>query len=664
MTEPSLELDLLGGFELRRGDGTRPALTSKKAKALMAYLALSPESTVSREKLATLLWSASGEAQARTSLRQTLSVLRKALPDAEGRVVVSSAEGLSLDPARLRVDVTGFEAGAAEGRREDLVRAVEAYKGPFMDGFEVRAEVFEDWLRSERPRLAEVAAGVMESLLEAYREEGDREAALAMARRLLRLDPLREDVHRAAMRLLQKLKRWNEALKQYERCETALRTELDIAPEEETQALYQEVRRQRDAVETHRGQRDREEREAAPAPAAAPPDDGRPSIVVLPFDNLSGEAEQDYFSDGMTEDVITELSRFPNLFVIARNSTFAYKDRRVSVQDLHRELGVHYVVKGSVRRSGERVRVTAQLIEADSGKHVWADRYDRELVDVFDLQDELTRGIVAVLPGRIESFEARKVARRPPDNMAAYELLLAGKTHHHLFTKDDNQKALELLDRAIALAPDYAAAWAWKACVLGQALGRGYLPDPKALFQGAVAAVEKALALDENEVECHRILAEISMDTHRLAKARRHNERALSLNPNDPRLAAQKGELLTWQGDAAEGASWIRTAMRLDPYSAPAWAHLLGRALLQQGSYGEAIEAYRMSSYPRFGYHADMAGCYARLGRQDDAAQQAVLALELKPDFSVADYVARLAYEKTPDRERHRRLLQAAPLPP
>ncbi len=661
---PNLELDLFGGFELRHADGPRLALSSKKAKALLAYLALSPELSVSRDKIATLLWSDRGDEQARTSLRQTLSVLRRAFPDPESRIVRSSADGLSVDPGVLKVDVTTFEACIAQGSRADLEWAVEIYKGQFMDGFEIRAEPFEEWLRSERMRLSELAAKATESLLETYRDEGNSESALSMAKRLLRLDPLREDIHRAAMNLLRNEKRWSDALKQYEQCHAVLRAELGIAPQEETQALYQEILRQRGAVERHREHRRIEKRDVGNEPwPDLQQDEGKPSIMVLPFENLSDDPKQNYFTDGITEDIITELSRFPDLFVIARNSSFTYKNRGVTVQEVHKDLGVQYVIKGSVRKSGNRVRVTAQLVEAESGKHVWADRYDRELIDVFDLQDELTRGIVAVLPGRVESFESRKIARTPPEDMAAYELLLAGKIHHHLFTKEDNRKALELLDRAIALDPNYAAAWAWKACVLGQALGRGFQPDPKALFEGAVAAVEKALSLDENEVECHRILCEISMETGQLSKAELHNERALSLNPNDPRLLAQRGELLTWLGDAGEGENRIRMAMRLDPYSAPVWAHLLGRALMQQGNYAEAIEAYLKSSYPRFGYHADMAGCYAKLGKKDEAAKQAALAIKLKPDFSVSDYVAKLAYKNEQDRERHRDVLQEGPLP-
>ena len=661
----ALELDLLGGFELRGADGSPLNLSSKKAKALLAFLALSPERTVSRDKVAALLWPASGDEHARSSLRQTLAQLRRMMADAGGPVVLSSGQGLRVDPERLRVDVTMFEAGLAEDDGEFLERAVAAYKGPLMDGLEIRAEPFEEWLRGERARLGELAAKAMGSLMEACQADGMHEAALSMAKNILRLDSLREDVHRWIMRFFRERKRWNEALRQYEDCQTVLRAELGIAPEEATQALYRDILHQRDAVEKHRPHAKAEKGSGKTPSPAQLGDEGKPSIAILPFENLSGDPEQSYFSEGITEDIITELSRFAELFVIARNTTFAYKDRAVSFQDVRRDLGVQYVVNGSVRKSGNRVRLTAQLIETESGKHIWANRYDRELTDVFELQDDLTRGIVAVLPGRVENYEARKIARTLPDDMAAYELLLAAKNHHHLFTKEDNHMAFDLLDRALALDPNYAAAHAWKACLLGQAIGRGFLPaPPKTLVQEATKAVEKALSLDENEVEGHRILGEIFLESRRWEEAAQHNERALSLNPNDPRLAAQKGELLTWTGHAEEGETWIRMAMCLDPYSAPVWAHLLGRALMLAGNYAEAVEAYAKSSYPRFGYHADMAGCYAAMGMNGEAEKQARLVTEMKPNFSTASYIERLVYKDEASRERHRELLQAAPLPP
>ena len=220
------------------------------------------------------------------------------------------------------------------------------------------------------------------------------------------------------------------------------------------------------------------ERGSRPAPSqavrGAHPLSAKPSIAVLPFANMSGDPEQDYFADGITEDIITELSRFQAITVIARNSVFVYKGKAVRVQEVARGLLVQYVVEGSVRKAGSRVRVNVQLIDADSGKHVWAERYDRELADIFELQDELTRHIVAAVPSRVESAQLELVKRKTPGDMSVYDRVLRAKLCHHSGTAEDNALGLKLLDDAIRLDPNYAAAYGWRACTLAQAMVRGY----------------------------------------------------------------------------------------------------------------------------------------------------------------------------------------------
>ncbi|MCG6950990.1 MAG: adenylate/guanylate cyclase domain-containing protein [Betaproteobacteria bacterium] len=409
-------------------------------------------------------------------------------------------------------------------------------------------------------------------------------------------------------------------------------------------------------------------REASDAAAAvlgpaALPLPGKPSIAVLPFTNMGGDAEHEYFADGIVEDIITELSRYSELFVIARNSTFTYKGRAVKVQDVRRDLGVHYVVEGSVRRSGNRVRLTVQLIDATTGNHVWAERYDRDFVDLFALQDELTRAIVATLPGRLGAAEAERLRRKPPSDMAAFDYLLAGKIHHHRATPEDNDEALRLLDKAIALDPQFAQAYAWKACTLGQAAERGFRDPPEKFLMLAWEEINKAVALDENDVECHRLLCEVCIETRQLDQAVVHNERALAMNPNDPRLVAQKGEVLTWLGQPAEAVEWLKTAMRLDPHGAPARAHLLGRALFGARQYAEALEAFRRIRSPRPGHLAFMAACAAQLDRDDEARERLAAALALKPDLAIKSFVAGLFYREASDREHLAAALRKAGLP-
>ena len=318
------------------------------------------------------------------------------------------------------------------------------------------------------------------------------------------------------------------------------------------------------------------ERSDAADPALAAPD--KPSIAVLPFDNMSGDAEQEYFVDGLTEDIITELSRFRELFVISRNSAFVYKGKSTRVQEVAKELGVAYVVEGSVRKAGNRVRVTVQLIDAEADRHVWAERYDRDLEDIFAVQDEVTQAIVATLPGRVQAASHERAERKLPENMAAYEFALAGKTLHHRSNIEDNAKALGFLDRAIALDPKYAHAYAWRACTLAQSFVHNWCDDREATWEQAIEELKTALALDDNDSDVHRILAAVNIAYDDHDKAMYHQERALSLNPNDDLVVVQQGEILTWMGRAEEGIEWIQKAMRLNPYHPERFWNHLGRA--------------------------------------------------------------------------------------
>jgi adenylate cyclase len=389
----------------------------------------------------------------------------------------------------------------------------------------------------------------------------------------------------------------------------------------------------------------------------------RPSIAVMPFENIGGEAEQEFFADGITEDVITELSRFPDLFVIARNSTFAYKGKHAKVQDVGRELGVAYVVEGSVRKSGNRVRVTAQLIDAATEAHIWAQRYDREIADIFDIQDEIARVVAATVPGRLEAAHAERIRRKPPADMAAYDYVLSAKLLHHHASRENNAEALRLIGEAIRIDPEFAQAHGWKACILGQAAARGYAPDGAKLLDSALESVATGLALDENDIECNRVQCEAYMSKHQLDRAQVHHERVFRLNPNDPRIVAQKGELYVWLGRAEEAVSWLSEAIRLDPYGAPGRAHLLGRALYATRRYAEAAEWYRQSPFVRFEPQADLAACYAQMGDEAAAREHASEALRLNPAFSIAAYVGHYPYRREEDRDHHREGLAKAGLP-
>lgn len=389
----------------------------------------------------------------------------------------------------------------------------------------------------------------------------------------------------------------------------------------------------------------------------------KPSIAVLPLVNMSGDPEQEFFADGLTEDIITELSRFHELLVISRNSTFVHKGKAVKVQEVAREFGVDYVLEGSVRKAGDRIRVTVQLIDAETDRHIWAERYDRQLEDIFAIQDEMTRAIVATLPGRVEAATHDRAKRKPTDNMAAYECVLAAKVLHHRSTREDNAEAQRLLNRALAHDPNYAHAHAWKACVLGQTWVYDWCADRDATLQQVAAELEITLALDDNDSDVHRILAALNLNRDEHDKAAYHQERALALNPNYDLVVVQQGELLTWLGRPEDGIDWIKKAMRLNPYHPERfWSHL-GRACYCAEKYAEAIESFSRITRPDHTHHAFLAATFAQMGNAVAAAAHAAEVLKREPKFSVAVYLATQHYKREVDRRRHEAGLLAAGLP-
>ncbi len=375
----------------------------------------------------------------------------------------------------------------------------------------------------------------------------------------------------------------------------------------------------------------------------------KPVIVVLPFANMSDDPEQEFFADGVSEDIITALSRFPDIAVIARNTCFFYKGKAVKAETLARELAARYVLEGSVRRGGDRIRISVQLVEANTGNQIWSERYDRKMADIFDLQDEITATVVASVPERLAKAEMERVKQKPPSDMSAYDCVIRGKQLHHRGTPEDNAEALRLLDKAIETDPHYAAAYAWKACTLGQAIALGCGGDPQELLAQNLECVHKGLSLDANDVECHRILCEFGMYRGEWDEAERHHDIAFSLNPNDPRIVAQRGELFTRLGRAQEGVFWVKKAMDLDPQGARGLAHLLARAQFAAHDHEAALASYKRIARPGAEHYAEMAACAALTGLAREAERYRQQALERQADYSVTRTVNRNLFRREAD---------------
>jgi adenylate cyclase len=383
----------------------------------------------------------------------------------------------------------------------------------------------------------------------------------------------------------------------------------------------------------------------------------------LPFANMSGDPEQEFFADGLTEDIITELSRFRQLLVISRNAVFVHKGKPVKAQQIAREFGVDYVVEGSVRKAADRVRVTVQLIDGETETHIWAERYDRKLEDIFAIQDEVTSAITATLSGRIEAARHDQVQRKPTENMAAYEYVLTGKVLHHRSNREANAEAILMLNRAIDLDPNYAHAHAWKACVTGQAWLHGWCEDQAASLKVILDELQTALSLDDNDADVHRVLAAVKLLFNEHDKATYHQDRALSLNPNSDLIVVQQGEVLTWLGRPEEGIEWIRRAMRLNPYHPERfWSHL-GRAQYTARIYADAIESFSKLTAPDYTHHAFLAASSAQLGNRVAALAHAQEVLARKQDFAVSGYLQTLHYQQPSDTDHVREGLLKAGLP-
>ena len=405
----------------------------------------------------------------------------------------------------------------------------------------------------------------------------------------------------------------------------------------------------------------------APAAAAARDRADKPSIAVLPFNNMSGDPEQEFFADGITEDIITELSRFRELFVISRNSSFKYKGKPVDVQKFARELGVQYVVEGSVRKAGNRVRITVQLIDAETDRHLWAERYDRELADIFAIQDEVTPSIVATLPGRVEAAARERAARKPTDNMAAYECVLAGKVlHHRSQPRATMREAQRMLDRAIALDPDYAHAHAWKACVLGQTWVYGWCEDREATqARGRSRSCEHgagARRQRQRRAPHPRRGEPRSHDDHdtgrsttrsaRWPQPERRPDRGAAGRAADLARPAGGGHRVDQEGDAPQP---LPPRALLEP-SRP---RLFRRAPLRRG--GRGLQAHHRARPHRTTPSSPPATRSSATRRRPRCAAQAVLALA--PAFTTEGYLATLHYKRHEDREHHRQSLLDAGLP-
>ena len=405
--------------------------------------------------------------------------------------------------------------------------------------------------------------------------------------------------------------------------------------------------------------------EGATGGRAAPPLPDRPSVAVLAFENMSGDPEEDYFADGITEDIITDLSRFHGLLVIARNSSFSYKGKAIRVQEIARQLGVRYLVEGSIRRAGARLRITVQLIDATSGGHLWAERYDRELEDVFALQDEIVETVVRTVAGRLTAADRARAARKTPRNLQAYDYVLRaqGIVNDSI---EKNRQCRELYETAIELDPGCARAYMGLGLTHMFDWHSAWTDTPEESADLAIANARKALALDDTDSEAHRRLGGIYLFRGDHEQAEFHLDKALSLNPNDADSWAYRALYCIYDGRPLEALEPLGRATRRNPFHPSWYLWFIGLAHYGARQYEAAIGPLKtaIGLFPKFvAPRRHLAASYARLGRLEEARRECKAILELEPDFKIAKLAPALAYQNPDDLAHYLDGLRKAGLP-
>jgi adenylate cyclase len=408
------------------------------------------------------------------------------------------------------------------------------------------------------------------------------------------------------------------------------------------------------------------DRAAGPQQAAGPAVPDKPSIAVLPFANMSGDAEQEYFSDGITEDLITDLSKVSGLFVIARNSSFVYKARSAKVQEIGRDLGVRFVLEGSIRKAGNRVRITAQLIDTGSGGHLWAERFDRDLTDIFATQDEVVEKIVGALAVTLTQGEQRRLHRRGTDNVEAYEAWLRARESLSRSTRESVAQARALYRRAVEIDPGFAAPHAGLALAAVSNYVSDWAPDPLEALNEAERWARRAVELDDQDPLSHMALGNVALWRRDHARALAEFRRMIDLDPNFAQGYGATGLALMYAGRAAEALEQFAMSMRLDPHYPTILLHFLAQANFSLGRYEVAAEQLleRIARTP--GTDSSrmlLAACYGHLGRVEDARAVWAELLKVNPNFSLTQRARVLPYKEPADFQRIAEGLAKAGLP-
>ena len=646
------KLSLLGDFALSAPGGHPVAITGKKNRALLAVLALSPGQTMTRERLASLLWGDHGEEQARNSLRQSLAVLRKELGPDGTKLIRAHGEALILQIETTAVDALEIAASTLSNDVAILRAVATRCRGELLAGIVIHQESFEEWVAIERSNLRVSKSRLFEKLAELETGQG----RVSAAQYLVDLDPLRESSQRLLMQAYSDTGENALALKQYERCRDILNRELNIEPAKETQELRERIGGGGQVIGISASTTVKVGTDplylntlaslgqSVRATVLAKPT--KDSIAVLPFTNVSGDPAQEFFTDGLTEDIITDLSNAPGLFVIARNSTLAYKGKPTDVRQIAHDLGVNYILEGSARRSEARLRINVQLSSAaEGGLHVWAERFDRQLTDIFEVQDEIASRVVDAIRGKLGGLAAPE--RYRPSNLEAYDLCVRSRNRWYI-SKSANDEARLLLERAISLDPDYCEAH-WQLAntlIFGwQLWGDAQEPNQR----NALVLARRAVEIDPNDATARITLGYMLLYDRRWADAELEYDAAVRLGPSNAHVFADVAYFHVMNSRPQDALSAAAHALRLNPRP-PGWYFwITGTAQVACGQHESAVTTLRREETYRSASRRMLAAALALLGRDSEARAEAELFLAASPHWRISTWAEAQPFKNAAD---------------
>ncbi|MCW5745163.1 MAG: hypothetical protein KIT36_03055 [Alphaproteobacteria bacterium] len=649
---------------------------------MLAFLALTPDAAATRERVAGLVWSDRLEEQARGSLRQAITELRALFRDKDAAALHIDRDVMRVNLDQVWIDAREVER-MADGPLEEKRKIPELYRGDLLADLSAIGGAFQDWLYGERAWRREQAFGGMASAMRELIVLRELQAAESIARHMLALEPSHEEAHRGLMEAFARSGDKAAALRQFQVCVDALKRTLDAKPGQPTVQLYERIRSDRlDApvVETPSAaaaaataaDSAAAKAAAAAAAAAATGPDARVEtlpVAVLPFRNVGGDPEQDYLGDGLAEDIVSGLSRFKWLSVIPGASSGILRGQEIDPREVGRRTGVRYVIEGTVRRQGGVIRIGVRLVDCEDARALWTDQRTVEFARLFDVQDEIVRGVIGQLNPKILQAEIDRVRRRPPDNANAYDCLLRAVPLVYQASPTAFRTAGEFLDRALRLDPDYGHAHAWMAFWHLMGVGQGWLTDREKSGAAAEYHARAAIERDPDDPMGLSFAGHVEAFLRRNYDLAEHfHERSLSVNPNFGWGWALSALVACYRGrphDALERMERYRTLSPFDNFRY-FWETVTVISLALAGRYQDAVVAAQpiLREHPNFtAVYVPVIVSLAYLGRGEEARNLAKQLLSLQPGFTVQMYSETSPLERVEDRDRFVVGLRMAGLP-